>query len=90
MRPPMRGAGRFPATFDNSARIATRSHHGWPHRTIDNGPRSFQPMNINFGLFLRWLRRPPEARRDAFAPATKKTIAKRRAISARALSDLDY
>src|SRR6202521_4510842 len=57
--------------------------------TIDAGPRSFQPMNINFGLF------PPLA-----APATQnpdgtrlrgneKTVAKRQAISIRALADLD-
>ncbi len=25
--------------------------------TIDDGPRSFQPMNVNFGLFRRWTRR---------------------------------
>jgi methylenetetrahydrofolate--tRNA-(uracil-5-)-methyltransferase len=57
--------------------------------TIDSGPRSFQPMNVNFGLF------PPLASPPARGPdgtrlrGNDKTIAKRRAISARALSDLD-
>jgi methylenetetrahydrofolate--tRNA-(uracil-5-)-methyltransferase len=44
--------------------------------TIDKGPRSFQPMNVNFGLF------PPLAagtRRDA----------RKQALCARALADLD-
>jgi methylenetetrahydrofolate--tRNA-(uracil-5-)-methyltransferase len=44
--------------------------------TIDKGPRSFQPMNVNFGLF------PPltaGARRDA----------RKQALCARALADLD-
>jgi len=44
--------------------------------TIDKGPRSFQPMNVNFGLF------PPPAggtRRDA----------RKQALCARALADLD-
>jgi methylenetetrahydrofolate--tRNA-(uracil-5-)-methyltransferase len=57
--------------------------------TIDAGPRSFQPMNVNFGLF------PPLARLPARAPdgsrlrGTAKTIAKKRALAARALADLD-
>jgi methylenetetrahydrofolate--tRNA-(uracil-5-)-methyltransferase len=44
--------------------------------TIDKGPRSFQPMNVNFGLFP-----PPAAgmRRDA----------RKQALCARALADLD-
>ena len=56
--------------------------------TIDAGPRSFQPMNINFGLF------PPlnAAVRGADGTRLKgpaKTIAKKRALTARALRDLD-
>src|SRR5215470_9070117 len=57
--------------------------------TIDAGPRSFQPMNVNFGLF------PPLERAPARAPdgkrlrGTAKTIAKKRALTARALADLD-
>jgi len=55
--------------------------------SIDAGPRSFQPMNVNFGLF------PPIA--DPMAEATGKRsrgpergIARKRALSARAQTDL--
>jgi methylenetetrahydrofolate--tRNA-(uracil-5-)-methyltransferase len=57
--------------------------------TIDAGPRSFQPMNVNFGLF------PPLAHMPAKAPdgsrlrGTAKSIARKRALTARALVDLD-
>ncbi len=57
--------------------------------TIDAGPRSFQPMNVNFGLF------PPLARVPSRGPdgerlrGPAKTIAKKRTISQRALADLD-
>ncbi len=57
--------------------------------TIDAGPRSFQPMNINFGLFPP-LAHPPT--RDADGKrlrGNEKTIAKKQAISARALADLE-
>jgi methylenetetrahydrofolate--tRNA-(uracil-5-)-methyltransferase len=56
--------------------------------TIDAGPRSFQPMNVNFGLF------PPLARSPSRGPdgerlrGTAKTIAKKRALTSRALDDL--
>lgn len=57
--------------------------------TIDAGPRSFQPMNINFGLFP-----PPSgvATRNEQGKrlrGTEKSIAKKRALAARALADLD-
>jgi methylenetetrahydrofolate--tRNA-(uracil-5-)-methyltransferase len=54
--------------------------------TIDAGPRSFQPMNVNFGLF------PPlreEERAGTRHKGPAKTIARKRALSARALRDLD-
>ena len=56
--------------------------------TIDAGPRSFQPMNINFGLF------PPLAQSTRSAPGERlrgaaKTVARKRALSARALAELD-
>ncbi|CAN1565516.1 Gid NAD(FAD)-utilizing enzyme possibly involved in translation [Rhabdaerophilaceae bacterium] len=55
--------------------------------TIDAGPRSYQPMNINFGLF------PPmtEAPRSVDGKRLRgsdKSIARKRMISARAKSDL--
>jgi methylenetetrahydrofolate--tRNA-(uracil-5-)-methyltransferase len=58
--------------------------------TIDSGPRSFQPMNVNFGLF------PPlghfsEGNADGLRlRRTAKTIAKKHAICARALADLEH
>jgi methylenetetrahydrofolate--tRNA-(uracil-5-)-methyltransferase len=55
--------------------------------TIDAGPRSFQPMNINFGLFP-----PVGAVRDAEGErlrGTEKSLARKRAITARALADLE-
>ena len=57
--------------------------------TIDAGPRSFQPMNINFGLFPP-LASPPTKKPDGTRlRGNDKTVAKKQAISARALSDLD-
>ena len=57
--------------------------------TIDSGPRSFQPMNVNFGLFPP-LSSPPT--RNALGErlrGSEKTVAKKQALSARALTDLD-
>ncbi|MEX0753427.1 MAG: methylenetetrahydrofolate--tRNA-(uracil(54)-C(5))-methyltransferase (FADH(2)-oxidizing) TrmFO [Xanthobacteraceae bacterium] len=57
--------------------------------TIDAGPRSFQPMNVNFGLF------PPLAQtstKDADGKrlrGTAKSIAKKNALCRRALTDLE-
>lgn len=57
--------------------------------TIDAGPRSFQPMNINFGLFPP-LAHPPTRKPDGGRlRGNEKTIAKKQALSARALNDLD-
>jgi methylenetetrahydrofolate--tRNA-(uracil-5-)-methyltransferase len=57
--------------------------------TIDSGPRSFQPMNINFGLFPP-LANPPTKKPDGTRlRGNEKTVAKKQAISARALADLD-
>jgi len=76
-----------PHTTAHGALLAyiTGDHIG----AIDAGPRSYQPMNVNFGLF------PPPAQIPSKNPdgtrlrGTEKTIAKRRAICARALADLD-
>jgi methylenetetrahydrofolate--tRNA-(uracil-5-)-methyltransferase len=57
--------------------------------TIDAGSRSFQPMNINFGLFPP-LAAPPTKKPDGSRlRGNEKTVAKKQAISARALADLD-
>ncbi len=58
--------------------------------TIDAGPPSFQPMNINFGLF------PPLGATPAYDPngrkygrGSAKNVARKGALSARARADLD-
>ena len=57
--------------------------------TIESGPRSFQPMNINFGLFPP-LANPPTRKPDGSRlRGSEKSVAKRQAMSARALADLD-
>jgi len=55
--------------------------------TIDSGPRSFQPMNVNFGLFPRIA----EPRVDAEGKRLRgpeRGLARKRALSARAERDL--
>jgi methylenetetrahydrofolate--tRNA-(uracil-5-)-methyltransferase len=57
--------------------------------TIDAGPSSYQPMNVNFGLFPP-LSRPPITDGDGKrlrGPA--KAVAKKHALCARALNDLE-
>jgi methylenetetrahydrofolate--tRNA-(uracil-5-)-methyltransferase len=56
--------------------------------TIDAGPSSFQPMNVNFGLF------PPIAEPAAregrkFGRGSTKNLARKSALSERALADLE-
>src|ERR1043165_3284579 len=57
--------------------------------TIDAGPRSFQPMNINFGLFPPLARMPTRGPDGERLRGPSRTIAKKRALSHRALADLD-
>ena len=57
--------------------------------TIDAGPRSFQPMNVNFGLFPPLAHSPSRGADGTRLRGTEKTMAKRRALTARALADLD-
>ena len=56
--------------------------------TIDAGPRSFQPMNVNFGLFPP-LTQAPKNLDGKKLRGPDKALAKKRALSARALADLD-
>jgi methylenetetrahydrofolate--tRNA-(uracil-5-)-methyltransferase len=57
--------------------------------TIEPGARSFQPMNVNFGLFPP-LAAPPTRKADGTRlRGNEKTVAKKQALSARALADLD-
>jgi methylenetetrahydrofolate--tRNA-(uracil-5-)-methyltransferase len=57
--------------------------------TIDAGPRSFQPMNINFGLFPPLSSPPTKNAEGVRLRGNEKTVAKKQALSARALTDLD-
>jgi methylenetetrahydrofolate--tRNA-(uracil-5-)-methyltransferase len=57
--------------------------------TVDAGPRSFQPMNINFGLFPPLAQAPTKKADGSRLRGNEKTIAKKQAMSARALADLD-
>jgi methylenetetrahydrofolate--tRNA-(uracil-5-)-methyltransferase len=57
--------------------------------TIDAGPRSFQPMNVNFGLFPPLADSPSRGADGTRLRGTAKAMAKRRALTARALADLD-
>jgi methylenetetrahydrofolate--tRNA-(uracil-5-)-methyltransferase len=59
--------------------------------TIDAGPRSFQPMNVNFGLFPPLGHDPPKAiarpgGRNALGP---RNYSKKHALCERALAELD-
>ncbi len=57
--------------------------------TIDAGPSSFQPMNVNFGLFPPLSSIPqfdPEGRK--FGRGSAKNLARKSALSERALADL--
>ena len=55
--------------------------------TIDQGPRSFQPMNVNFGLFPTQ-DFTPKAEDGKKMRGPEKSIAKKKALSARAAEDL--
>lgn len=57
--------------------------------TIDAGPRSFQPMNVNFGLFPPLAKTPNKKEDGTRLRGNEKTIAKKQALTARALADLD-
>ncbi len=57
--------------------------------TIDTGPRSFQPMNANFGLFPPLAHVPADGLDGKQLRGTPKTIARKRALCQRALADLD-
>ncbi|HXZ45502.1 MAG TPA: methylenetetrahydrofolate--tRNA-(uracil(54)-C(5))-methyltransferase (FADH(2)-oxidizing) TrmFO [Pseudolabrys sp.] len=86
-------AGRFAAAERRSEKITlppTTTAHGalLAHitgghlETIDAGPSSFQPMNVNFGLFPP-LAAAPEGRRGG-----QRGLARKSGLSRRALTDL--
>jgi methylenetetrahydrofolate--tRNA-(uracil-5-)-methyltransferase len=55
---------------------------------IDSGPRSFQPMNVNFGLFLP-IEEPQTALDGRRLRGPERGAARKLALSARARTDLD-
>jgi methylenetetrahydrofolate--tRNA-(uracil-5-)-methyltransferase len=55
---------------------------------IDAGTRSFQPMNVNFGLFPPLAHAPARNADGGRLRGSQKTIAKKQALTARALDDL--
>jgi methylenetetrahydrofolate--tRNA-(uracil-5-)-methyltransferase len=57
--------------------------------TIEPGGRSFQPMNVNFGLFPPLAQAPTKKSDGTRLRGNEKTVVKKQALSARALSDLD-
>jgi methylenetetrahydrofolate--tRNA-(uracil-5-)-methyltransferase len=57
--------------------------------TIDAGPRSFQPMNVNFGLFPPLAKSPNRGADGERLRGAPKAMAKRQALTSRALLDLD-
>jgi methylenetetrahydrofolate--tRNA-(uracil-5-)-methyltransferase len=58
--------------------------------TIDAGPRSFQPMNVNFGLFPPLPRTPTRNAGGTRLRGPIKAAAKKQALCVRALDDLDH
>jgi methylenetetrahydrofolate--tRNA-(uracil-5-)-methyltransferase len=93
-------AARFAAATRRGERIvpppATTAHGallahitGGHIETIDAGPSSFQPMNINFGLFPPLPEAPAFDRNSKLGRSTAKALARKRALTSRALADLD-
>ena len=93
-------AGRFAAAERNGDEIAapppTTAHGallahitGGHIEAIESGPRSFQPMNVNFGLFPPLAQMPTRKPDGSRLRGTEKTVAKKQALSARALADLE-
>src|SRR5712671_389475 len=56
--------------------------------TIDSGPRSYQPMNVNFGLFPPFDRTLPLDENGKRPRGPAKALARKRALCHRALDDL--
>ena len=93
-------AGRFAAAERRGEALAvpppTTGHGallahitGGHMETIDAGPSSFQPMNVNFGLFPQLTETPvPQPSGRQFGRGSAKSLARKSALSARALADL--
>ena len=77
-----------PATTAHGALLAHIT--GGHIETVDAGPSSFQPMNVNFGLFPPLAEPAPYDKEDArkFGRGSAKTLAKKSAMTRRALAEL--
>jgi methylenetetrahydrofolate--tRNA-(uracil-5-)-methyltransferase len=75
-----------PATTAHGALLAHIT--GGHIETIDAGPRSFQPMNVNFGLFPPLAHAPTRGAGGERLRGPAKTLARKRALTTRALDDL--
>ena len=93
-------AGRFAAAERHGQAIvappATTAHGallahitGGHIETIDAGPSSFQPMNVNFGLFPPLRETPSYDEPSKLSRAAAKAQARKSALSRRALVDLE-
>lgn len=94
-------AGRFAAAERRGEPIAvpppTTAHGallahitGGHINTIDAGPSSFQPMNVNFGLFPVLKEVPIFDRQSKMGRSTAKALARKSALTRRALADLRH
>jgi methylenetetrahydrofolate--tRNA-(uracil-5-)-methyltransferase len=92
-------AGRFAAAERQGEMLAppppTTAHGallnhitGGHIETIDSGPRSYQPMNVNFGLFPPFDRALPLDENGKRPRGPAKALARKRALCHRALDDL--
>ena len=83
--------GRQPlAPPPTTAHGALLSHITGGHMpVVDAGPRSFQPMNVNFGLFPPLSRVPTRSETGERLRGAAKTLAKKKLLCERALADLD-
>jgi methylenetetrahydrofolate--tRNA-(uracil-5-)-methyltransferase len=81
--------GRVLAPPPQTTAIGALLNHitGGHIETIDAGPRSFQPMNVNFGLFppIEFTPKAPDGKRMR---GPEKALAKKKALSERAGADL--
>jgi methylenetetrahydrofolate--tRNA-(uracil-5-)-methyltransferase len=81
--------GRMPEVPPSTTAMGALLNHitGGHISTIDAGPKSFQPMNINFGLFppIEAETRGPDGKR---LRGPDKAAAKKRALTARAKAEL--
>jgi len=77
-----------PATTAHGALLAHIT--GGHIDTIDAGPSTFQPMNVNFGLFPPLHEAPAFDRHSKLGRTTAKALARKKWLTSRALADLGH